>query len=155
MKLFQSKLGKICICKFRCLCLFSSRRIWIFQENPSRTPQKVKNDCSLFIIKTCFNFSISHPRYFVKYSIISRLYKKLINLSETMRSKHFQNSQSFKRMQSFKTKVCVILDCLSFCKMLFSQKLKLTAEKQYIITDGMRWDVFYCYRKNERTVRYL
>ena len=60
----------------------------------------------------------------------SRLYNKLINLSKTMRSKHFQNSPSFKKMQGFKTKVCAILDCLSFCNMLFSQKLKHTVEKQ-------------------------
>ena len=46
---------------------------------------------------------------------------------------HFHNSPSFKKMQGFKTKVCVILDYLSFCNMLFSQKLKLTAEKQYMI----------------------
>ena len=77
----------------------------------------------------------------------SRHYNKLINLSKTMRSKHFQNSPSFKKMQGFKTKICVILDCLSFCNMLFYEKLKLTVKKQYIITDGMRWDVFYCYRK--------
>ena len=59
-----------------------------------------------------------------------------------MRLKHFQNSQSFKKMQGFDTKVYLILDCLNLCNMIFSEKMKFRAEKIYIITDGMCKDVF-------------
>ena len=59
-----------------------------------------------------------------------------------MRLKHFQNSPSFKKLQGLgNTKF------LNFCNMLISQKLKCRAEKKYIITDGMRRDVFLLQEK--------
>ena len=145
MKLFQSKLVKIAFA-YSVVCVF-------FHLVESGSPRKTLAGpfkklkmivlCSLKLV-LIFQLDIQDICQ-IQYN--SRHYNKLINLSKTMRSKHFQNSPSFKKMQGFKTKICVILDCLSFCNMLFYEKLKLTVKKQYIITDGMRWDVFYCYRK--------
>ena len=61
---FSVKSDENCFSIVSCLCVFSSRRIWIFFANLYRTPQKnlKVTDCSLFI-KTCFNFSVRHPRY--------------------------------------------------------------------------------------------
>ena len=137
MKLFQSKLVKIASA-YSVVCVF----VHLVEPGSARKTlagplKKLKMIvlCSLLKLVLIFQLDIQDICQ-IQYN--SRHYNKLINLSKTMRSKHFQNSPSFKKMQGFKTKICVILDCLSFCNMLFYEKLKLTVKKQYIITDGMR-----------------
>ena len=112
MKLFQSNLMKITFA-YSVVCIFfhlaepgSSRKIL---AGPLK---KLKMIALCSLLKLVLIFQLD--KIFVRCSIISRLYKKLINLSKTMRSKHFQNYPSFKKMHGFKTKVYVILDCLSF-----------------------------------------
>ena len=48
------KVGENCFPIFSCLCLFSSRRIWVFFTNPDKFPRKIKNlriaFCSLKVV---------------------------------------------------------------------------------------------------------
>ena len=141
MKLFQSKLVKIALAYSVVFVFFHLVESGSSRKTLAEPLKKLKMTvlCLLLKLPLIFQLDIQDVCQ-IQYNFkkFTRLYKKLINLSKTMRSKHFQNYPSFKKMQGFKTKIWVILDCLSFCKMLFSQKLKVTAEKQYIITDGIR-----------------
>ena len=112
MKLFQSNLMKITFA-YSVVCIF----FHLVESGSSRNTlagplKKLKMIALCSLLKLVLIFQLD--KIFVRCSIISRLYKKLINLSKTMRSKHFQNYSSFKKMHGFKTKVYVILDCLSF-----------------------------------------
>ena len=107
-------------------------------RNPETTSQKIKK----------FHIVLCSLKLFVIFQLdiqdICQIQHNFNTSQEThkfiknMRLKLFPNSPSFKKIQGFKTKVCVILDCLSFCDMFISQKLKFIAKKSiYIITGRM------------------
>ena len=115
-----------CFSIVSCLWLFSSRRIWIFFANPDRTPQKIKK----FQIVLCS----------LKLVLIFQL-----NIQDICQIQHnfktLQEANKFIENYEIETKVCVILDVWVFVTCFFP-KVEIRAEKKYIITDGMCWDIF-------------
>ena len=138
MKLFQSKLVKITFA-YLAVCVF----FHLVESGSSRKTlagplKKLKMIVLCSLLKLVLIFQLD-----IQIQDICQIQYNFKTLQEA--KKFVENYGNIFKIFSvcqedagFKTKVCVILDCLSFCNMLFSEKLKLTAEKQYIITDGMR-----------------
>ena len=127
MSLFQSKLVKIAF-TYSVVCVFFHLVESGLSRKTMAGPLKKLKMISLCLLKLVLIFQldiqdISQIQYNFK---TLREANKFIGNYEI---KNFQNSSSFKKMQGFKTKVCVILDCVILdC----NSSLKLTAEKQYI-----------------------
>ena len=132
MGFFQSKFVKIAFA-YSVVCVFFNLVESGFSLQTLTGPLKKINNFQFVLcsLKLVLIFQLD-----IKYSIISRLYMNLINSSKTIRLKQFRNSPSFKKMQGFKTKVCVTVDCLSFCNVIFL-KVEMQSRKE-----------IYNYRRN-------
>ena len=126
-----------CFSIVSCLRVFSSRRIWIFFANPDRTPQKIKNFqivlCSLKLV-LIFQLDIQDICQ------IQHNFKTLQEANKFIENYEVETFLKFSVFQEdtgFQNKGLYNTRCLSFCNMLFSEKLKSRVEKKYIITDGM------------------
>ena len=137
MKLFQSKLAKIALA-YSVVCVF----FHLVESGSSRKSlaeplKKLKMTVLCLLLKLALIFQLDIQDVCqIQYNF--KTLQEANKFVENYEIKTFSELSVFQKDAGFKTKVWVILDCLSFCKMLFSQKLKVTAEKQYIITDGIR-----------------
>ena len=130
-----------------CLCVLSSRRIWIFFANPYRKPLKIKKLqivlCSLKLV-LIFQLDIQDICQ------IQHNFKTLQEANkfiENYEVEAFSKFSVFQEDAGFQNKSLCNTRCLSFCNTLFSDKLKSRAEKKYIITDGICWNVFLLQQK--------
>ena len=136
-----------CFSIVSCLLVFSSPRIWVFFANPDRTSQKIKKFqivlCPLKIV-LIFQLDIQDICQ------IQRNFKTLQKANKFIENYEVETFSKFSVFQEdagFQNKSLCNTRCLSFCNMLFSEKLKSRIEKKYIITDGMCWDVFLLQQK--------
>ena len=114
-----------------CLRVFSSRRFWIFFSNPVRTPQKIKKFqivlCSLKLV-LIFQLDIQDICQ------IQHNFKTLQEANKFIENYEFETFSKlsvFQEDAGLQNKRLCNTRCLSFCKMLFSKKLKSRAEKKY------------------------
>ena len=155
---FSVKFGENCFCIFSCLCLFSSRRIWIFFANPGRikklksqTHQKIKKFqnvlCSLKLV-LIFQLDI-HNICQIQYNL--KTLQEADKFIENYEIETFSKFSVFQEDVGFQNKA---LCNTRLFGMLFSQKLKCRAEKK-----NYRRNVLRCFsiatEKNKPAVKYL
>ena len=105
---FSVKSDENCFSIVSCLCVFSSRRIWIFFANPYRKPQKIKKLqivlCSLKLV-LIFQLDIQDICQ------IQHNFKTLEEANKLMENyTRLRQFSVIQEVQGFKTKVCIILD---------------------------------------------
>ena len=105
---FSVKSDENCFSIVSCLCVFSSRRIWIFFANPYRKPQKIKKLqivlCSLKLV-LIFQLDIQDICQ------IQHNFKTLEEANKLMENyMRLRQFSVIQEGQGFKTKVSIILD---------------------------------------------
>ena len=124
-----------------CLRVLSSPRIWVFFANPDRSYQKIKKfQIVLCPLKIVLIFQLDTQDI----CQIQHNFKTLQEANKFIKNYEVETFSKFPIFQEdvrFQNKSLCNTRCLSFCYMLFSKKLKSSAEKKY----NYRWSVLRCF----------